>query len=134
MATNGDPKFTQVNTTNTNGVWGQGNAHYVGDPIPANGYPNIFSPNTYQASPLGPPWIPSAEDLIHQTVSVDDPALNNLIEMLELEPSEDLTTGLCLEINGARYSLLDILHAQMQFMFRMNILLIHRQLGRANED
>lgn len=129
MATNGDPKFT---TTNTNGVWH--NHNYIGDPPVGNTYPNVFAPNTYQPAPIGPPWIPAAEDLIHKTVKVDDPALDSLIEMLELEPSDDLTTGLCLEINGIRYSLLDILHAQMQFMFRMNILLIHRQLGRANED
>lgn len=120
-----------ITTNNTGDHWN--NKYYVGDPpyAPDTGQTAI-KPGSYQVyggSPPATPIFPGQMDVI----IVDDPHLIDLIEMLELEETTE-GQGLRLQIDGKQYSLIDIMYAQMKFMFRMNVLLIHRQLGRTNED
>lgn len=127
--------YDSITTDNT----GQ-NPYYVGDPPydPQQGQtaikprvyktmPNVGLPYSAPQGPIGPPGEPGPAGVI----AIEDPHLLDLIEMLEIDESSE---GLCLQIEGRQYSLVDIMYAQMKFMFRMNVLLIHRQLGRTNED
>lgn len=110
-------------------------SNYTGDPIVAPSvapYRQQIYGNQYPAHYQDP--VTSYQNPFEQgpsVLEVTDPVLEDLIEMLEVEPNMQ---GFGIVVNGARYSLLDILHAQMKFMFRMNILLIHRQLGRNDAE
>lgn len=146
MPTN-DPKWETVNSNNT---W-HDNKIYVGDPIvPQTISPpqTTISPNVY---PVSSPYVPGQGQHDHSLsnfnmeefqrlhgqldeLHTDDDRIEDLIEMLEVQPTDQRPCASTFEIKGVRYSLFDILHAQMKFMFRMNILLIHRQLGRQDEE
>lgn len=65
-------------------------------------------------------------------VVCDNPELEDLIEMLELD--SDSGGGVLLQIKGKNYSLVALMKKQMEYMMRMNILLMHRSLGVRNEE
>ena len=93
--------------------------------------PHYVAPPAYGQQGGDPLWQPGSQEQPVKVIKIEDDSLEYLIEMLELDES---STGLCLEVNGKKYSLTDILHAQMKYMVRLNVLLVHRQLGRANAE
>lgn len=92
--------------------------------------PNGFNP-TYQPQYNNYPAYQQVFPVSQEKVvleSSEDGDLVNLIELLEVEPCVPEYNGIILRIHEVEYSLTSILKAQMAYMVKMNLLLIHRGL------
>ena len=89
-------------------------------------YPNNNPQYNYQ-----PPFIPAPPAVQHIRMN-GSPELEMLVKMLKVEPGG--SEGILIEFgtDGKYYSLAAILKAQMEFMMRMNTILMHRDLGESN--
>lgn len=110
-----------INSNSTGDFWQMSQPSYAPQhqhtiPIPSytTGSGTIAAPPTFPS----PIYINLPEDVA------------GLVEMLELEPIEfDEHFTIC--VGEKRYSFVGLLEAQMQFMMRINILLVHRSLGES---
>lgn len=89
-----------------------------------------YQPGTIVVAQPGSVIAPSTSGTL--IVVCDNPELEDLIEMLELDT--DSGGGVLLQIKGKNYSLVTLMKVQMEYMMRMNILLMHRSLGVRNEE
>lgn len=105
---------------------GPGLPGLVSGPVPSNYMGPHPTPQTYHTQP-----IPGYTYSQHIPEAVDPWAapidgLDELCEMLGV--SEGGQPPLLAGVSGVRYSLVNVLRAQMELMVRLNVLLVHRRL------
>lgn len=103
----------------------------AGSTIPTHQHTLAPQYNWHTAAPIAPPtnWGMPA---YHHINMGECPELELLVKMLKVEPGG--SEGILLNIGDKYYSLVNILKAQVELMMRMNILLVHRNLGDEADD
>lgn len=96
---------------------------------------NIVSTPTYTGTYTGANWgtgIPVSDQIVIEAVME---GLDELAEVLEVYPVVPGQPGVMIRgVSGSLYSLFDILQSQTKLMMRLNTLLIHRNLGKNNDE
>lgn len=109
---------------NSNAITSQNYSTFLGNITTT--YPNT---GTWTGPATGVNWAPEWNGPM---VIPAPPELKLLITILGVQEA-GLTQGLIFDLEGKRYSLIDILQAQVQQMMRLNTLFAHRDLGGRNE-